>query len=260
MEDNTVKKYALLAILMLSLSCAAYCADLEYQQQIDMRAPPVAPTNVATKQYVDDADALSYHAPSGGIPSTDLSPGVQSSLAKADTALQAESDPLYSADKAGIALKTDIPDVSGKADKAVPATAGNLAALDAAGNLIDSGTQPGVITSPTKTQVGMYTPPSGGASVPRYRQTFAFTTQPDGSTDTEIPLGFTPSKCWIVDGILLGKSDAETEAGTDFQYPLGYTNLQDIIGFHVKYMDSKLHIFANGFTSVPGEVTIEYID
>jgi hypothetical protein len=118
----------------------------------------------------------------------------------------------------------------------------------------------GIVTSPTKTVVGTYTPPTGGASVPRYRQTFAFTTPANGTTDMEIELGFTPSKCWIVDGILLGKSDAETEAGDIFHYPLGYTNLQEIIGFHAKYGDSKLHIFANGFTSIPGEITIEFID
>ena len=37
---------------------------------------------------------------------------------KGNTALQSESDPVYLADKPSLALKTEIPDVSGKADKA----------------------------------------------------------------------------------------------------------------------------------------------
>ena len=35
-----------------------------------------------------------------------------------------------------------VPDVTGKADKAVPSAAGNVAALDASGNLADSGKKP----------------------------------------------------------------------------------------------------------------------
>lgn len=41
---------------------------------------------------------------------------IRSNAAKGATALQSETDPVYLADKPNIALKTEIPDVSGKAD------------------------------------------------------------------------------------------------------------------------------------------------
>lgn len=63
-------------------------------------------------------EKAAYKAPEGGIPLADLSASVQASLQKADSAIQ---------------------NVDGKADKVTPATAGNLASLDANGNLIDSG-------------------------------------------------------------------------------------------------------------------------
>ena len=59
-----------------------------------------------------------YQKPQGGIPDTDLSSAVQTSLGKADTAIQ---------------------DVSGKADKVSGATENDFAGLDANGNLKDSG-------------------------------------------------------------------------------------------------------------------------
>ena len=61
-----------------------------------------------------------YQKPSTGIPYNDLASTVQASLDKADTAIQEHQD------------------ISGKADKVSGATAGNLAALDANGNLVDS--------------------------------------------------------------------------------------------------------------------------
>ena len=42
---------------------------------------------------------------------------IRSGAAKGATALQSETDPVYSADKPSIALKSEIPDISGKADK-----------------------------------------------------------------------------------------------------------------------------------------------
>ena len=59
-----------------------------------------------------------YDKPSGGIPKSDLSSGVQASLDLADSSVQ---------------------DVSGKADKVSNATSGNFAGLDSSGNLTDSG-------------------------------------------------------------------------------------------------------------------------
>jgi hypothetical protein len=49
-----------------------------------------------------------YEPPAGGIPKGDLSTAVQESLNKADTALQEEEDPVYTADKPTIAKKTEV--------------------------------------------------------------------------------------------------------------------------------------------------------
>ena len=64
-----------------------------------------------------------YDKPGTGIPSTDMTAEVQTSLAKADTALQAHQD------------------ITGKADKVASAVNGNFAGLDANGNLTDSGSK-----------------------------------------------------------------------------------------------------------------------
>ena len=47
---------------------------------------------------------------------------IRSGASKGATALQSETDPIYSADKPSLALKTDIPDISGKADKTLVVT------------------------------------------------------------------------------------------------------------------------------------------
>ena len=60
-----------------------------------------------------------YTKPSGGIPKTDLASGVQTSLEKADSALQEHQD------------------ISGKVDKVPDATEGNIAVLDSDGNVTD---------------------------------------------------------------------------------------------------------------------------
>lgn len=61
-----------------------------------------------------------YDKPSGGIPSTDMTEAVQTSLGKADTALQSS-------------------DITGKADKDTDAVENNFAKFDANGNPVDSG-------------------------------------------------------------------------------------------------------------------------
>lgn len=63
-----------------------------------------------------------YDKPADGIAKSDLAADVQTSLGKADTALQDE-------------------DIADKADKVSSATAGNFAGLDANGNLTDSGSK-----------------------------------------------------------------------------------------------------------------------
>jgi hypothetical protein len=72
-----------------------------------------------TTQNKSDWNAK-YDKPSGGIPSTDMTEAVQTSLGKADTALQSS-------------------DIADKADKVSGATADNFAGLDGNGNLKDSG-------------------------------------------------------------------------------------------------------------------------
>ena len=49
-----------------------------------------------------------YEIPPGSIQKSQLSPAVQGLLAKADTALQSETDPVYTADKPALALKSEV--------------------------------------------------------------------------------------------------------------------------------------------------------
>lgn len=64
------------------------------------------------------AGATAYQKPSGGIPKSDLSSAVQTSLGKADTALQSytETDPVFSASPAAGITSSDITDWDGKAE------------------------------------------------------------------------------------------------------------------------------------------------
>ena len=55
-----------------------------------------------------------YTKPSGGIPKTDLASAVQTSLGKADGALQSESDPVFSASPAAGITSNDISNWNGK--------------------------------------------------------------------------------------------------------------------------------------------------
>ena len=72
-------------------------------------------SNYYTKQEVDAIAATlnsgigeRYLKPSGGIPNTDLSSGVQNDLNKAKTALQTESDPVFTASAAAGITSSDI--------------------------------------------------------------------------------------------------------------------------------------------------------
>lgn len=108
---------------------------------------------------VEEALPQKYTKPSGGIPSTDLSSAVQTSLGKADTAVQDVSGKAdksemsvtdgtgADADKVTIQLKSGTSatvlkthqSITGKADKVSSPTNGNFAGLDSNGNLTDSG-------------------------------------------------------------------------------------------------------------------------
>lgn len=59
-----------------------------------------------------------YEPPVGGIPKTDLASDVQTSLGKADTALQSESDPVFAASAAHGITSTDINNWNNKASSA----------------------------------------------------------------------------------------------------------------------------------------------
>ena len=116
-------------------------------------------SDLATIRSGASAGATAYQKPSTGIPKTDLASAVQTSLGKADSAIQdisGKADKVSSATNNNFAaldangnLKdsghkhsdylTQHQDISGKADKVSGATSGNVATLDANGNLVDSG-------------------------------------------------------------------------------------------------------------------------
>lgn len=74
--------------------------------------------DLATIRSGASAGATAYQKPSGGIPKSDLSSSVQTSLGKADTALQSytETDPVFSASPAAGITSSDITEWDGKAD------------------------------------------------------------------------------------------------------------------------------------------------
>lgn len=79
---------------------------------------PTVPTNVSA--FTNDAgyttNTGTYSKPSGGIPKTDLASAVQTSLGKADTALQSftETDPVFSASASAGISSSDIINWDGK--------------------------------------------------------------------------------------------------------------------------------------------------
>ena len=75
--------------------------------------------DLATIRSGASAGAIAYQKPSGGIPKSDLATAVQTSLNKADTALQSytESDPVFTASPAHGITSADITAWNGKADK-----------------------------------------------------------------------------------------------------------------------------------------------
>ena len=107
-----------------------------------------------------------YQKPSGGIPSTDLASGVNTSLGKADTAYQKPSTgiPETDLDAATQQKINTAVDVSGKADKVTGATAGDFAGLDANGNLTDSGKKASDFATAAQGALAdtAYQKPSGG--------------------------------------------------------------------------------------------------
>ena len=71
---------------------------------------PAAVTESTVSGWGFTKNIGTYSKPSGGIPKTDLASAVQTSLGKADTALQSytETDPVYSASAAAGITSSDI--------------------------------------------------------------------------------------------------------------------------------------------------------
>lgn len=91
-----------------------------------------------------------YEKPSGGIPASDLASAVQTSLGKADTALQSytESDPVFSASPAAGITSGDIADWDGKADHIPVVDASTIPASMDADKVYQYGTLSGDTTFP----------------------------------------------------------------------------------------------------------------
>lgn len=70
----------------------------------------------AVKTFVEGKGYGSYSKPAGGIPETDLATAVQTSLGLADSAVQTETDPVFSASAAAGITSSDISDWDGKAE------------------------------------------------------------------------------------------------------------------------------------------------
>ena len=99
--------------------------------------------NLALKSEIPDISGLATKTEVASKQDTisDLAT-IRTNANKGATALQSESDPVYMADKPSIALKSEIPDISGKADKTaiVTETEGNSSYSIAANRLTRLGT------------------------------------------------------------------------------------------------------------------------
>ena len=100
------------------------------------------------------------------------------------------------------ATTAQIPDVTGKADKAVPSAAGNLAALTAQGNLTDSGVKPSDFATPSDLPYAMVTPGE-----------WEFSGVPEGHTITDGPY-WQDGDGWIIvlDDVVVCYSDEMSES------------------------------------------------
>lgn len=93
-----------------------------------------------------------YEKPSTGIPKSDLASGVQTSLGKADTALQSESDPVFSASAAAGITSSNITAWNGKYTKPSTGIPRTDLASDVKTGLVDF--YDITVTSSTNTMIG----------------------------------------------------------------------------------------------------------
>ena len=94
------------------------------------------------------AGATAYQKPSSGIPASDLSTAVQTSLGKADTAVQTETDPVFSASPAAGITSGDIADWDDKADPIPVVDASTIPTSMAPNTVYQYGTLSGDTTFP----------------------------------------------------------------------------------------------------------------
>ena len=134
----------------------------DYNDLTNKPTIPTVPTNVSA--FTNDAGYLTQHQdisgfytkPSGGIPSTDLASTVQTSLGKADSALQSftEVDPIFTASAAYGISSSDITNWNGKTSNVGTVTGVKMnggSAISPTNGVVDLGT---VITSETSLSKG----------------------------------------------------------------------------------------------------------
>ena len=92
---------------LASVATSGSFTDLSNKPTIDT-ALSTTSTNAVQNKVIAAGINAKYAKPSTGIPKTDLASAVQTSLGKADTALQIESDPIFSASAAASITTSDI--------------------------------------------------------------------------------------------------------------------------------------------------------
>lgn len=99
---------------------------------------------------IDTTQYGTYSKPSGGIPASDLATAVQTSLGKADTALQSytETDPVFSASPAAGITSSDISEWDGKAEPTAVVDASTIPASMEPNTVYRYGTLSGNTTFP----------------------------------------------------------------------------------------------------------------
>lgn len=112
-------------------------------------------SDLSTIRSGAEAGATAYQKPSGGIPDTDLSSGVQSSLSKADSALQEHQDISGKADKSATVSNISYDSATGKLKKTINGTTTDVC------DVVQSGFVP--TFNPTTGIVNMA--PVGGATI-----------------------------------------------------------------------------------------------
>lgn len=143
---------------------------------------PAAVTESTVSGWGFTKNTGTYSKPSGGIPKTDLASAVQTSLGKADTALQSytETDPIFSASAAAGITNSDITNWNGKTSNTGTITGITMnGASKGTSGVVDLGT---VITSHAKHKLTTTngTATAGGSTITYVESLTGTTTATDG--------------------------------------------------------------------------------